>query len=184
VVSQSIDDLKIDLVVLGNKGKTGAKELFMGSNTIAVANSIENSPILAIPREINYAPLLEIAFVTDFKKGCTRKTLAPLISIASISKTAINVLHINEEDIMSSNQVSNKKLLKINLADVPHSLHDELEYADKANVIQNYVSKNNITMLAMAYHRKKFFARLLHEPIVKDISIYAKTPFLILPIQD
>ena len=184
VISQAIDELKIDLVVLGNKGKTGAKEVFMGSNTFAVANTIVACPLLAIPKQAAYSTLSEIAFVTDFKKGCTGKTLAPLITLASISKAAIHVLHIHEEAIMSSNQVSNKKLLKINLTAVPHSWHDELDYADKANVIQNYISKRNISMLAMAYHRRNFFGRLLHEPIVKDISIYAKTPFLILPIQD
>ncbi|WP_339840080.1 universal stress protein [uncultured Maribacter sp.] len=184
VISQTIDNLEIDLIVMGNKGKTGAKELFMGSNTIKIANTITQCPILAVPKEIAYKPIDEIAFITDFKKGYTRNTLAMLLSIASITDAAIRVLHINEEEIMNPSQVSNKKLLKKCLAKTQHSFDDIWNYADKANVIQDFLSERNIKMFAMAYHRRNFFERLLHEPVIMDLSIYANTAFLILPVQD
>jgi len=184
VISQTIDDLEIDLLVMGNKGKTGAKELFMGSNTIRIANTITQCPILAIPKEIPYTPLDEIAFVTDFKNGCSHKTIAMLLSLASIADAAIRVLHINEEEIMTSKQVSNKKLLDICLAKMPHSFDDIFNYADKANVIQDFLTERKIKMLAMSYHRRNFFERLMREPVIMDLSIYATIPFLILPIQE
>ena len=184
VISQTIDDLQIDLIVLGNKGKTGAKEIFMGSNTIRVANTILQCPILAIPKEIAYVPQHEIAFVTDFEKGCSRRTLAPLLFLSSISKAAVKIIHILEGDRLSSSQVSNKKLLEITLAEVSYSFLDLVEFTNKAKVIQSYISKEKISMLAMAYQRRKFFDRLFHEPLIKDLSIYAQIPFLILPIRD
>ncbi|TLP71136.1 universal stress protein [Maribacter sp. ACAM166] len=183
-ISHTLDNLEIDLIVMGNKGKTGAKELFMGSNTLKVANSIMQCPILAIPREIAYTPLDEIAFVTDFKKGCTRKTLVMLLTLASISNAAIRILHINDGEIMTTKQEANKKLLKICLASKPHRFDAILNYADKANVIQDYLTENKIKMFSMSYHRRNFFERLIYEPVIMDLSIYAKIPFLILPIQD
>ena len=184
IISQTIDNLQIDLIVMGNKGKTGAKELFMGSNTIRIANTITQCPILAVPKEIANRPIDEIAFITDYKKGCTKNTLAMLLSIASISKAAIRVLHINEEEIMNPIQVSNKKLLKTCLAKTQHSFDDIWNYSDKANIIHDFLTQQDIKMFAMAYHRRNFFERLLHEPVVMDLSIYATIPFLILPIQD
>ena len=184
VLSQNIDNLQIDLIVVGNQGITNAKKLFMGSNTIRIANTITQCPILAIPKEISYEPIDAIAFVTDFKKGCTKTTLSALLYIASAVNASIAVLHINEESTLSSDQISNKKLLKLCLANRPHSFDDIWNYSDKANVIQDYVSKGNIKMLAMAYHRKNFFKRILHEPVIMDLSIYATIPFLILPLHD
>jgi len=184
VLSQYIDNLQIDLIIVGNQGNTNAKEIFMGSNTIRIANTITQCPILAIPKEITYKPIDEIAFVTDYKKGCTKTTLAALLTIATLLSANITVLHINEESIMSSNQISNKKLLKLCLAKRSHSFDDIWNYADKANVIQDYILVRKIKMLAMAYHRRNFFERLLHEPVVMDLSIYATIPFLILPLQD
>ncbi|MEP2058840.1 MAG: universal stress protein [Maribacter litoralis] len=184
VISKTIKSHKIDLVVLGNKGKTGAKELFMGSNTIQVANTITTCPILAIPKEIAFTPIEEIAFVTDYKKGCTKSTISMLLNIANITDASIAVLHINEEEIMTPKQVSNQKLLDKCLGQTPHSYDEIWNYADKANVIQDFIAEREINMLAMAYHRRKFFERFLHEPVIMDLSIYATIPFLILPVQD
>lgn len=184
VISQTIDNISIDLIIVGNKGKTGARELFMGSNTIHIANTIINCPILAIPKEIAYTPIAEIAFVTDFKKGCTRNTVAMLLAIAAITQAAIRVLHIKESEIMTHNQVSNKKLLGLCLSKTAHSFEDVLNYGDKVDVIQDFLSSREINILAMAYHRRNFFERLVTEPVIMDLSIYATVPFLILPIQD
>ena len=107
-----------------------------------------------------------------------------LLLIASITKAAIRVIHINEEGIMNPIQVSNKKLLKTSLAKTQHTFDDIWNYTDKANIIQDFLAQQDINMFAMAYHRRNFFERLLHEPVVLDLSIYATIPFLILPIQD
>ncbi|SIR21517.1 universal stress protein [Maribacter ulvicola] len=184
VISKTIDSHDIDLIVLGNKGKTGAKELFMGSNTIKIANTITKCPILAIPKEITFNPIEEIAFVTDYKKGCTKATLSMLLNIAAITAASIAVLHINEEEIKNPKQVSNQKLLDKCLLNTPHSYDEIWNYADKANVIQDFIAERKINMLAMSYHRRKFFERFLHEPVIMDLSIYATIPFLILPVND
>tara|TARA_R110000744_G_scaffold379520_1_gene497839 strand:+ start:643 stop:1491 length:849 start_codon:yes stop_codon:yes gene_type:complete len=184
VISKTIDSHEIDLIVVGNKGKTGAKELFMGSNTIQIANTITKCPILAIPKEIAFKPIEEIAFVTDYKKGCSKNTISMLLNIASVTDASIAVLHINDDELMTTKQVSNQKLLDKCLAKTAHSYDEIWNYADKANVIQDFIVEREINMLAMAYHRRRFFERFLHEPVIMDLSIYATIPFLILPLQD
>ncbi len=184
VINKTIEELAIDLLVMGNKGNTGAKELFWGGNTIQVADNITHCPLLAIPKELAFAPIDEIALATDFKKGCSRKTLRPLLFLATTSNATIRVVHIEEEAILSPKQAANKKLLKMTLSKVQHSFDDTLEYADKAIVIQTFLQQTKIEMLAMAYQKGNFFERIMREPVIKDISIYAKIPFLILPVQE
>src|SRR5690606_40201692 len=52
--------------------------------------------ILAIPGEMDFIVPKEIAFLTDYKKGCHSETIAPLLFLASLSNASIRVMHINE----------------------------------------------------------------------------------------
>ncbi len=184
IVSKSIDKNAIDLVVMGNKGNTGAKEIFMGSNTIQVAKALNLCPILAVPKQLDFKTPKEIAFVTDFKKGCSIKTVAPLLFVASLSNAAIRVMHINEVAILDAEQELKRKILEHCLKEFKHSFHWMQNFSDKAQVIDTFLEKLTIDMFAMVHHKHSFFEKLLREPVLKDVSIYADIPLFILPYQD
>src|SRR6056297_1642390 len=151
VVTQTVKNLKIDLVVMGNKGKTGAKEIFMGSNTLKVLSILEQCPLLAIPKEVEYKPQMEIAFITDFKKGCTLKTLNPLLSILQVLNAQLKVFHIKEEEFLNATQESNRKLLEMSLKGVKHSFEPMYEFSSKADVIDSFIKNREITLFSMVY---------------------------------
>ncbi|SKB26020.1 universal stress protein [Maribacter arcticus] len=184
ILTKTIDKLHIDLVVMGNKGITEAADIFFGSNTIQVANIINKCPILAIPGEMNFKEPKEIAFVTDFKKGCAKKSIEPLLFITSLFKAKIRVLHITEEEILNTEQESNRKLLDICLKDVDHTFHWRQLSKDKAKVIQVFLEKLNVDLYSMVNQKHNLFEKLTREPVIKDVSMYSETPFLILPAQD
>ena len=184
ILAKSIKDYEIDLLVMGSKGQTGAKEIFLGSNTIQAANSINRCPILAVPKQMDYKSPKEIAFVTDFKKGCVKEIVEPLLFLASLTKANIRVMHINEAEILNTEQESHRKLLELSLKGVDYSFHWMRDVADKAQTIDSFWEKLNIDMFAMVHHKRSFFERLVREPVIKDVSIYADIPFLILQHQD
>ncbi|MEH6620705.1 universal stress protein [Maribacter arcticus] len=184
IMTKTIDKLHIDLVVMGNKGITEVADIFFGSNTIQVANIINKCPILAIPGEMDFKEPKEIAFVTDFKKGCAKKSIEPLLFITSLFKAKIRVLHITEEEILNTEQESNRKLLDICLKDVDHTFHWRQLSNDKAKVIQVFLEKLNVDLYSMVNQKHNLFEKLTREPVIKDVSMYSETPFLILPAQD
>lgn len=184
VVTQMVKNLKIGLVIMGNKGETGTKEIFMGSNTLKVISTLEQCPLLAIPKEVAYKPLKEIAFITDFKKGCTLKTLNPLLSILKVLNAQLKVFHIKEEEFLNATQESNKKLLEMSLMGVEHSFEPMYEFSSKAKVIDSFIKNREITLFSMVYTKKGFLERLLHEPVIMDLSMYTSNPFLVLPNRD
>ncbi|MEH6747482.1 MAG: universal stress protein [Maribacter arcticus] len=184
IMTKTINKLHIDLVVMGNKGITEAADIFFGSNTIQVANIINKCPILAIPGEMDFKEPKEIAFVTDFKKGCAKKAIEPLLLIASLFKAKIRVLHITEEEILNTEQESNRKLLDICLKDVDHTFHWRQLSNDKAKVIQVFLEKLNVDLYSMVNQKHNLFEKLTRDPVIKDVSMYSETPFLILSAQD
>jgi nucleotide-binding universal stress UspA family protein len=184
VITKILDEHQIDLVVMGTKGQTGAKEIFLGSNTVQAANAITKCPILAVPKQIDYKAPKEIAFMTDLKKGCVKEAIAPLLYLASLTEASIRVMHINEEEILNKEQESHRKQLELCLKDVNHSFHWVQEFDDKAMVIDAFIEKMKVDMFAMIHHKRSFFEMLVREPVIKDISIYSDIPFLILPQQE
>lgn len=184
VIHKIIYDYNIDLVVMGSKGNTGAKEIFMGSNTVQVAKAMTKCPILAVPKQIDYKAPQEIAFITDFKKGCSKKSLEPLLFLNSIFGAFIRVMHITEEEILGEEQETNRKLMTQCLKEMNHSFHWVQDFTDKALAIDYFLEKYNIDLFAMIHHKHSFLERLVHEPVIKDVSIYADIPFLILPFQE
>ena len=181
IVAEIIKENAVDLVVMGSKGNTGAKEIFMGSNTFQVANEINLCPLLAVPKQIDYKVPKEIAFITDFKKGCAQKTIAPLLYIATIHNSAIRVMHINEEEILDAEQELKRKLLENCLKDYNHSFHSMQNFTYKADVINSFLVKMKIDMFSMVQYKHSFLKNFMREPVLKDLSIYAEIPLLILP---
>lgn len=184
IIEQKIEELKIHLVTMGNKGLTEAADIFFGSNTIKVADNLKKCPLLAIPGEMDYHPIKEIAFVTDLKKGCDQKTIAQLLYIASLSEASIRVVHVHERHILNSTQEVNRKNLEKSLSALGHSFQWIKNFDDKAKVIDVFLEKLKVDMFAMVHQKRNLFEKLTREPVVKDLSMYSDIPFLILPSQE
>jgi hypothetical protein len=169
---------------MGNKGLTEAADIFFGSNTIKVANTLKKCPLLAIPGEMDYHPIKEIAFVTDLRKNCDQKTITQLLYIASLTKAAIRVVHVHEQHILNPTQEANRKNLEKSLNTVGHSFQWIRNFDDKAKVIDVFLEKLKVDMFAMVHQKRNLFEKLTREPVVKDLSMYSDIPFLILPSQE
>lgn len=184
VITKIAIEKEIDMVVMGNKGLTEAADIFFGSNTIQTVKKIDYCPVLTIPAESDFIEPKEIAFVTDYKKGCTKKTIAPLLFIASLFKASIRIVHINEEALLSKEQESHRTFLKMCLSNIDHSFHTLYEHSDKAKVIDTYLDKSGVDMFVMVNEKRGLFQNIFREPVIKDVSLYSKTPLLVIPCRD
>ena len=70
-LSSSLNQLEeksvFDYLVMGTKGASGIKEVFMGSNTVSVIKNV-NCPVICIPENVTYKVPKKIAFAADYKK--------------------------------------------------------------------------------------------------------------------
>ncbi|WP_158976629.1 universal stress protein [Cellulophaga sp. L1A9] len=180
-IENTSKEYDIDLVVMGSRGETGAKELFFGSNTVQIINAIKTCPVLVIPKQIDYKAPKEIAFVTDFKQGCSLNNIAPILLIAKQTNAAIRVMHIFEEANLDAEQKLKYKLLDNYLKDYPHSFATMKDFNEKAQVINEFITEREIDLLCMVHQKRSFLEKLMREPVIKDVSMYANIPFLILP---
>ncbi len=180
-INKTIKNKEIDLVVMGTKGASGLKEVFMGSNTVKVIQKIKGCPILAVPHEYDFKVPTEIAFATAFRRLYNREELAPLIKIATFFNANIRIMHISEEEKLDEVQEHNFKQLKEHFKGLNYSMHWVSKFNQKAEVIKKFISEMNIDMLTMLRYRHSPIESITHEPVLKKIGFQASIPFLVIP---
>lgn len=175
-----IEKNKIDLVVMGTKGATKAKEIVFGSNTVTTIKNIKNCPVLAIPNEYDFVKPEQIAFPTDFNRIYGNE-LSELKNMAELYNSKIRVLHINVEDNISEKQEQNLDQLKAALADYQHSFHWMPDYGTKDQAIKDFIEELNINILVMINYRHSFIENIIKEPVIKKLGFQPSIPFLVIP---
>ncbi len=180
-INKTVKSRNIDLVVMGTKGVSGIKEVFIGSNTVKVIKKIEGCAVLAVPDEFDFVIPKEIAFTTDFRRSYSKEELEPLTKMTSMFDSNIRIMHIQEDEQLDKEQEHNFKKLKEYLKDYKYSMHWVSKFDQKAEVIKNFLDEMNIDLLTMFRHKHGLFDSITREPVVKKIGFEAAIPFLVIP---
>lgn len=177
-ISQITEAEKIDLVIMGTKGATGAQEILFGSNTV---HTFRNSkcPVLAVPQGYAFKSPSSILFPTDFEVSYTAEKLAALLQISKMYKSKINVMHVFTQLSLNADQLKNRDSLKRILGN--NTLFHEVESDEIITAINKFQKKENVDLLAMVQNKHTFIERLFIEPTIKKIGFHVKVPFLVIP---
>ncbi len=177
-VEDCIESEKIDLVVMGTKGATGAKEILFGTNTVHEIKKAK-CPVMVVPPKFGYESPLEILFPTDYEISYKEEKLAPLMHIADKHGSQINVLHVATGYELTTDQKKKKAALEKILGN--RALYHEVANDEIIHAINVFQAKEKINMLVMIQNKHTFLERLFIEPIIKKIGFHVTVPFLVIP---
>lgn len=176
----SIGKQKIDLLVMGTKGATGAKEFLLGSNSVSVINKVKLCPVMLIPDNYEFEVPDHIGFPTDFNRLYGEELLA-IKELAALHNSAINILHINGLDKLSENQRNNFDILQEYLKEEKHTFYWKSDYAKKQLAIKDFIEENTINILTMINYEHSFIENLIKEPVINKIGYHTAIPFMVIP---
>ncbi len=178
-VEQVVKEKNIELVVMGTKGATGAKEIFMGSNAsdVIMRNSCH---VIAVPEHNEFKPPKEIVFPTDYLIDYDFKDMAPIINLAEQNEATIRIVHFSENDELDEDQIQNKTKLNSYLVNVKHSYHTltNSDFEEGLNCFTQ--SRGNIDLIAIISRHYGFFERLFFKPKVRALSFHSKIPLFVI----
>ena len=169
----------MDLVVMGTKGATGAKEIFMGTNTVyAIRKAI--IPVLVVPEQAGFSPLDKILFPTDYWTKYKEDEMEVLVSTAKFHLSNITVLHVKEEYDLNEDQIDNKNHIGQCLSQVHHNF-EELKGGLMPDAIMQYIDDQQYQLLVMMNRKHSFLERLLWKQNIDQIGFQVQIPFLVIP---
>jgi len=181
VVHSLIDQLEIDLVVMGNKGKKSSIPIFLGSTAIKTLESVKKCPVLTVPKKAEIKIPKEVAYATDYKRPFDAKVIEPIRFMTSLWGAAIRIVHINEEEQLNEFQQSNQNKLMAYLDSVEHSFHWTPNFISKTKVIQIFVEEMGIDIIAMVNYEHGILEKMLREPVIEKMIFKIDIPFLVIP---
>ena len=178
-VKYHIKDKDIDLIVMGTKGATGAKEIFMGSNTGDIIMKVDCN-VLAVPENVGYHDPKEITFTTDYDIDYQTADLQYLLDILKMHQSNIRILHLQNKALTEA-QIANKNNLTKILENEVHYTFHTLTNTDFSTAVNCFTqSRGNIDMIAIVARHYSFFQRLFFRPKVEELSFHTKIPLLVL----
>ncbi|WP_299210159.1 universal stress protein [uncultured Dokdonia sp.] len=173
------EEKPVSLIVMGTKGATGIRQLFMGSQTIRLIKKIYKLPVIVVPENADFTPPKIIAIATDFKTAIHTHAITTLKDIATSNDAVIKITHIydqkNPEDVFETNY----KKIKKSLSDIEYTTHWLSNTSKKENVLNEFVKKMNVDLLVLTYHKHSMLQKLFKENIVENIGFHTSIPLLV-----
>ena len=170
------------LCFYGYKGASSLRNIFVGSNTVRVIKQLDACPIFTVPAEYEYDLPDQIVFVNDFRKPLKEKVLVPLVTIAKLWDSTLNIVHIKVETELTDAEKLNKESLRNSLKGVKHHFVEvKMEYMLSSTIHRLENKNKNIGMVAMLKNKHGFFKKLFREPVIRNVAFKTKVPLLVLP---
>ncbi len=177
-VNDFVDEMNIDLVIMGTKGETSNHKTTFGSYTIEIFKYVK-CPVLAVPEGFEYKQPKAILFPTDYLLPYKRRELKLLGDLAGKFKSKVHCLYITDFDELSPRQADNKLFLEETLTK-PYLYFETAPIKNKAEVILEKIAEKEAGMLVMMNSRHSFFEDMLYRSTVDLLGLKIKIPFMVM----
>jgi len=171
-----------DYIVMGTKGATGAKEVFLGTHAVHVIKK-SKIPVIMVPEQFEFEKPMEILFPTDLEVPYPPEQVKPIVDIAKLHDSSVQVLHISTGYELTEEQAANKQELKASLSAVSHMYH-ETSSQPIIKGISNFQMEKKMNMLAMIRNKHTLVERMFIEPVIQKIGYHVTIPFMVLPLME
>ncbi|MGK0329820.1 MAG: nucleotide-binding universal stress UspA family protein [Paraglaciecola sp.] len=173
---------EINFVIMGTKGATGAKEIFIGSNTMQTIKNLK-CPVIAIPSGFKYEKPSEILFPTDYEIHKANKYLSLIKELCKKNNSRLHVLNVSQDIPLKVKQEQTETFLDDFFKETAHLFHNT-ENQDLVEAIVTFKKTHKINFLIMVHNEHNFFENLFFKPVVNQMVYHTNIPFLVIPSED
>ncbi len=178
-IEETIEKYNIDLLVMGTKGATGAKEVFIGTHTMYTIKKVK-CPVIAVPSGFEYEEPKDILFPTDYNLSTKNPFLSLVKEICDKHVCRLNILNAYYGIPLNDQQEETKNFLDEYFKGNAHIFHIA-EGVDVLEAVEDFQRKYSINLLIMIHNQHSFFENLLFKPVINQIAYHTNIPFLVIP---
>ncbi len=178
-IKEMVEKYSIDFIVMGTKGASGLKEIFLGSQTM---HTIKNAsvPVLCVPAQSSCTAPKEIVFATDYNLSLENKGIAVVRDICQKHSSRLVFLNAYYGLELDQQQLQTKTALDVYFKSSAH-LFQQSDGMDVLEALKDYDSKHTIDLLVMIHNKHSFFENLLFTPVINTLVHHITQPFLVIP---
>ncbi len=166
---------KVDLIVMGTTGATGAKEFFVGSNTEKTVRR-SNVPVIAVKKYVKAGSIRNIVFPNML--GQDQESLVMKVkSLQAFFNAQLHIVYINTPVLFRSDFKTRKELKafakRFMLKDYTVNIYNDL---DLQQGIIHFASEIEADMVAMSTHGRRGLNHFITSSIAEDVVNHIDYP--------
>ncbi|MDF0706682.1 MAG: universal stress protein [Bacteroidota bacterium] len=180
-IGKTVYNEEIDYIIMGTKGASGLKEVFIGSNTFTIINQIDFCPIIAVPDDYKTDGKIDsMLLATGYEHLFENYELKPILNLAEHFNAKLWIAHVGSLEELSTAQKASKISLEKRLRSINFEFLEVARDASVNQTIQKVIDQDRaIDMVVMINQDHTFFERLTREPVIKKVTFNTKVPFLV-----
>jgi nucleotide-binding universal stress UspA family protein len=171
MIRDYIDERKIDLVVMGTHGATGAHEFFVGSNTEKIVR-FSKAPVFAIRKAIPVSSIKNIVFPTSLELNQT-EFIKKVKALQEFFDATLHVLFLNTPFNFIREAELKDYAKHYKLTNCTLNIRNERYEPDG---IISFVKEMKADMLAMGTHKRKGLSHFINGSVTEDVVNHIECP--------
>jgi nucleotide-binding universal stress UspA family protein len=166
-----------DFIVMGSRGATGLKEMFIGSNTEKVVRT-SNIPVLVIKKHVPEFEVKNFVFATNLDDS-SKITLEKVVDFAKLLDARLHLVYINTANEFITSEETDAKLNSF-LNDLNFSNYQFHIYNDHTveKGILNFARKMRADLVGIATHGRKGLSHFFNGSISEDLANHSERPVI------
>ena len=174
-ITEEIDDMKTNLVIMGSKGSGGFEELLIGSNTEKVVRH-SKCPVLTVKSKTQIEDIEDIVFATSFKEEDSH-VAEELKKLQEVFMAKLHLVRVNTPTNFETNRKINTQanifIKENNISNYTINIYNDKVEEDG---IIFFAEDIDADLIALATHGHSGLVHLLSGSIAEDIVNHAKRP--------
>jgi nucleotide-binding universal stress UspA family protein len=170
-----VEDLKSDLVVMGTKGATGLKEIFVGSNTEKIVRGAR-VPVISIPQGNKVSAIKNIVFPNSLREENEALTLA-VKELQNFFKADLHIVYVNTPALFKRDFETIGRLRtyvrRYMLKNVQIHVYNDISEQEGT---MNFATEIGADMIAMGTHGRQGLGHLFSGSVAEDVVNHVKCP--------
>ncbi len=169
-ITEAAMDGDYDLIVMGMKGEHNRMEKLMGSTT---SHTMMHAPcpVLAIPEQVDFQGIEQIAYATDFYPNDTQ-AIRTLMNLADTLDARVQFVHVSKDEVEATPQLHLANGATT-FAGYNVVTDDSIEHG-----LNDFIQDRDIDVLALFIPRRRLWERLFHSSFSKRMAMNTRIPLL------
>ncbi|NGY37586.1 universal stress protein [Flavobacterium sp. XN-5] len=161
-IKKSVEEDKIDYVVMGTSGVTEWDAIFIGSNSGEVIIGI-TVPVLCVPLDSKYKTIKTIGFTTRYRAK-DKQAIHTVLNLAKHLNAKLKCLYVKT----SNSDVSKETIAEWNAEFETQPIEFSIVESDEINeAVMDFIITKNVNVLTMLTYKRGFFKGLFQPSYTK-----------------
>ncbi|HHP7242019.1 MAG TPA: universal stress protein [Cyclobacteriaceae bacterium] len=166
----------INLTVIGTKGASGLKEIFVGTTADRITRKVD-TPIMVVPQSADYQPLSEINVALDFSDIGENPDFDFLINLAKSNEATLNIFNVIQDEELDTDE--HLIMLKNTLKDIRYSFSTVLSKNIEKGIFA-FQEETGGNLMVIFYKEHKFLDRMINHNITQELVFHSNVPLLVI----